>query len=147
MNTTQRVPAATTGTEADEFATSGVKSLDEYLKQAKLAELTGVPGRVQEALQKRVGHSGLSIAEIAEDLNFSKRTLQRRLQQQDINFADLRDRVRFHQAVDYLIHQHVSIDSISSLLDFSDRTSFTNAFKRWTQLSPSTFRKLFRDYV
>jgi AraC-like DNA-binding protein len=129
------------------FALGSVKTLDEYLEQAKLPEVYGIPSRVVDALRKRIGLSPLGIGNISEELNLSKRTLQRRLQQQDISFADLRDQVRFHYAIDYLIKQHQSIDAISIALDFSDRTSFTNAFKRWTGLSPSTFRKLFRDYV
>lgn len=129
------------------LAMGSVKTLDEYLQQARLPEVYGVPARVVEVLQKRIGHAPLSIGHVAEDLNLSKRTLQRRLQQQEISFAELRDQVRFHYSIDYLIKQHLSIDSISASLDFSDRTSFTNAFKRWTGLSPSTFRKLFRDYV
>ncbi|HMW49196.1 MAG TPA: helix-turn-helix domain-containing protein [Cellvibrionaceae bacterium] len=124
-----------------------VKTLEEYQQSAALPEVYGVPARVLEVLQRRVGRLGLSIGEVADDLNLSKRTLQRRLQQHNINFADLRDQVRFHHAISFLIHQELSIDSISTALDFSDRTSFTNAFKRWTGLSPSTFRKLFRDYV
>jgi AraC-like DNA-binding protein len=129
------------------FALGSVKTLDEYLEQARLPEVYGIPSRVVEVLRRRIGQSALGIGNVAEELNLSKRTLQRRLQQQDISFADLRDQVRFHYAVDYLVKQHMSIDSISVSLDFSDRTSFTNAFKRWTGLSPSTFRKLFRDYV
>ncbi|WP_246434735.1 helix-turn-helix domain-containing protein [Teredinibacter haidensis] len=129
------------------FALGSVKTLDEYLEQARLPEVFGVPARVVEVLERRISRAPLSIGHIAEELNLSKRTLQRRLQQQDVSFADLRDQVRFHYSIDYLIKQHLSIDSISASLDFSDRTSFTNAFKRWTGLSPSTFRKLFRDYV
>lgn len=134
-------------TDVDMFTSGSMKSLEEYLEQAKIPEMIGVPSKVIEALQKRVGQSSLSIGNIAEELNLSKRTLQRRLYQHDVSFADLRDQVRFHYSIDYLIQQHMSIDSISVCLDFSDRTSFTNAFKRWTGLSPSTFRKIFRDYV
>jgi AraC-like DNA-binding protein len=129
------------------FAMGSVKTLDEYLQQARLPEVYGVPARVVEVLQRRIGQAPLSIGHVAEELNLSKRTLQRRLQQQDVSFAELRDQLRFHYSIDYLIKQHMSIDAISASLDFSDRTSFTNAFKRWTGLSPSTFRKLFRDYV
>ncbi len=129
------------------FATEGVKTFEEYVQQARLPEVYGVPGRVVEVLQKRIGRSSLSIDFIAEEMNLSKRTLQRRLQQQCISFAQLRDQVRFHHSINYLIEHAMSIDSISASLDFSDRTSFTNAFKRWTGLSPSTFRKLFRDYA
>lgn len=129
------------------FATEGIKSFEEYVQQARLPEVYGVPGRVVEVLQKRIGKSSLSIDFIAEEMNLSKRTLQRRLQQQCISFAQLRDQVRFHHSINLLIEHTMSIDSISASLDFSDRTSFTNAFKRWTGLSPSTFRKLFRDYA
>jgi AraC-like DNA-binding protein len=143
----QKVQSQRKMTDQAMFALGSVKTLDEYTTQAQLPEVFGVPGRVMEVLQKRIGHSSLSIGDIANDLNLSKRTLQRRLQQQDISFAELRDQVRFHYSIDYLVKQHLSIDSVSTSLDFSDRTSFTNAFKRWTGLSPSTFRKLFRDYV
>lgn len=129
------------------FATAGVKTLEEYVSLARLPEVYGVSGRVVDVLQRRVGHLPLAIDYIADELNLSKRTLQRRLQQQNISFAQLRDQVRFHFSIDYLVHQTLSIDAISAALDFSDRTSFTNAFKRWTSLSPSTFRKLFRDYA
>ncbi|VUD56558.1 putative HTH-type transcriptional regulator [Thalassocella blandensis] len=125
----------------------GAEALDQYLEKARLPDAIGVPARVVEVLTSRIGHAPLSISHIAEELNFSKRTLQRRLQKQEVSFAELRDQVRFHYSIDYLIRQHMSIDNISAALDFSDRTSFTNAFKRWTNLSPSTFRKLFRDYV
>lgn len=128
-------------------ASGSLKSLDEYRASAELPEGLGISGKVVDVLRKRIGQSSLSIDNIAEELNLSKRTLQRRLQQQGISFAELRDRVRFHYSIDYLVKQQVSIDRISSTLDFSDRTSFTNAFKRWTGLSPSTFRKVFRDYA
>lgn len=143
----QKAQAQRKLTDQAMFAMGSVKTLDEYLQQAKLPEVYGVPARVVEVLQRRIGRAQLGIGHVAEELNLSKRTLQRRLQQQDISFAELRDQVRFHYSIDYLIKQHLSIDSISASLDFSDRTSFTNAFKRWTGLSPSTFRKLFRDYV
>jgi len=135
------------GSLVESFATPGVKTFQEYVEMARIPESYGVPGRVIGALEQRIGRESLSIDKVADDLNLSKRTLQRRLQQHEISFAQLRDNVRFHHSIGHLIEQHDSIDSISSALDFSDRTSFTNAFKRWTNLSPSAFRKLFRDYA
>lgn len=129
------------------FEGSEVRSYEEYLLMADIPKLDGASGRVIDALKLRVGREALSIDSIAEDLRLSKRTLQRRLQQQGANFAQLRDVLRFHYAIKYLIDEHMSVDAVSKALDFSDRTSFTNAFKRWTSLSPSVFRKLFRDYV
>lgn len=129
------------------FEGSDIRSYEEYLAMADIPKLEGVSGRVIDVLRQRVGRDPLSIDRIAEDLKLSKRTLQRRLQQQGANFAQLRDALRFHYAIKYLIDEHMSVDTVSKALDFSDRTSFTNAFKRWTGLSPSVFRKLFRDYA
>jgi AraC-like DNA-binding protein len=128
------------------YSPSGARSYHEYLNLARIPPAEGVAAKVVEVLKSRVGHESLAIDAIATDMGFSKRTLQRRLQQQDANFAQLRDSLRFHYAIRFLIDQHMSVDAVSKALDFSDRTSFTNAFKRWTGLSPSVFRKLFRDY-
>lgn len=129
------------------FAAPGVLSYHEYLDLARIPPAEGISARVLDVLHRRIGQASLAIDQVAEDLDLSKRTLQRRLQQQDANFAQLRDSLRFHYAIKYLIDEHMSVDSVSKTLDFSDRTSFTNAFKRWTGLSPSVFRKLFRDYA
>lgn len=123
------------------------RTYEEYLALARIPHHDGVPARVINALHLRVGRTELSIEQIASDLNLTKRTLQRRLQSQNTNFAQLRDDLRFHYAIKYLIDDNLSVDLVSRALDFSDRTSFTNAFKRWTGLSPSTFRKLFRDFA
>jgi AraC-like DNA-binding protein len=124
-----------------------IRTYEEYLSLARIPHCDGVSARVVNALHLRVGHTELSIERIASDLNLTKRTLQRRLQDQNTNFAQLRDDLRFHYAIKYLIDDQMSVDRVSRALDFSDRTSFTNAFKRWTGLSPSAFRKSFRDYA
>ncbi|MFC3115265.1 helix-turn-helix domain-containing protein [Cellvibrio fontiphilus] len=143
----QRIYRNNEGSSENSFAGSEVRSYKEYLSLAEIPRFEGVSARVIDALKQRVGREDLSIDRIAEDLKLSKRTLQRRLQNQNANFAQIRDALRFHYAIKYLIDEHMSVDNVSKALDFSDRTSFTNAFKRWTGLSPSVFRKLFRDYA
>lgn len=131
----------------DSFEAGHVKSYEEYLALAEIPKVDGVAHRIVDALVQRIGQHSLSVDDIAGDVRLTRRTLQRRLQEQNANFAQLRDSVRFHYAIKYLIDDHMSVDAVSKALDFSDRTSFTNAFKRWTGLSPSLFRKLFRDYA
>ena len=130
-----------------EFSQPYIRSYEEYLSLARIPHCEGISRKVVNALHLRIGHADLSIEQIAADIGFTKRTLQRRLQEQDTNFAQLRDDVRFHYSIKYLINDAMSVDLVSKALYFADRTSFTNAFKRWTALSPSTFRKLFRDYA
>ncbi len=130
----------------DQLSQPYTRTYEEYLSLARIPHCDGVAARVVDSLHMRVGHTDLSIEQIASDLHLTKRTLQRRLQAQNTNFAQLRDDLRFHYAIKFLIDDQMSVDLVSRGLDFSDRTSFTNAFKRWTGLSPSTFRKSFRDH-
>jgi AraC-like DNA-binding protein len=143
----QRIYRGGDGASENSFEGSEIRSYEEYVASAEIPKFEGVSARVLDALRQRVGSEDLSIDRIAEDVKLSKRTLQRRLQQQGANFAQLRDILRFHYSIKYLIDDNMSVDAVSKALDFSDRTSFTNAFKRWTSLSPSVFRKLFRDYA
>jgi AraC-like DNA-binding protein len=116
---------------------------DQYVEFSALPHFEGASGRVIAALCERMGQTNLSIELIASDMRLTKRTLQRRLQSQNTSFAILRDDVRFHYAVKFLVDRNMRVDQVSVALDFSDRTSFTNAFKRWTGLSPSAFKKRF----
>lgn len=120
---------------------------DEILERASIPALDGLAGRVAEVLQNRAGNSSLSIEDVADDIQLSKRTLQRYLRREDIHFGALRDRVRFNIAIDCLMYKEMTVEEAAAYLGFSDRTSFTYAFKRWTSMSPSAFRKLYRDYM
>ena len=43
--------------------------------------------------------------------------------------------------MDYMEQSRVSITEMSFLLGFSDTSSFTRAFRRWTGKSPRDFRR------
>jgi len=125
----------------------GYQDLERLKARARIPVMAGTAGDTLIVLQQRVGNSTLGIKDVADNMQLSKRTLQRRLKAQMVSYAGLRDRVRFNRAINCLLIDGMSIAETSKFLDFSDRTSFTNAFKRWSDLSPSAFRKLYRDYV
>lgn len=125
----------------------GFQDLERLKAKARIPDMKGEAAQVLSILQQRIGGQGLGIIDIAECMKLSKRTLQRRLKEHMVSYVDLRDRVRFNYAIRCLLVDKMSIEATSKYLDFSDRTSFTNAFKRWSGLSPRTFRKLYRDYT
>jgi AraC-like DNA-binding protein len=102
-------------------------------------------GGLAEDLKRLLAtHGDLFIApieQVASSLNMSKRTLQRRLAENVHNFADIRDQIRFQLAAEALKSKRLSIEEIGDKLGFSDRHSFTRAFKRWTGITPSAYRK------
>ena len=125
----------------------GYQDLERLTAKASIPTMSGVAGYVLHILQERIGRSHLGIKDVAQEMGISKRTLQRHLRTQMVSFASLRDRVRFNRAINCLLHGKKNIEEISKYLGFSDRTSFTNAFRRWSGSSPGVFRKLYRDYV
>ncbi|HET6789515.1 MAG TPA: helix-turn-helix domain-containing protein, partial [Aquabacterium sp.] len=85
---------------------------------------------------------GQGIERLAERLNVHPRTLQRRLREEGEPFGDIQARCRYERAITALkAGPTTDIEALSEQLGFSDRHSFTRAFRRWTGLAPSEFRR------
>ncbi len=85
--------------------------------------------------------SGNIIAErIAESLFVSQRTLQRQLAREGTSFTAVLDQTRRELAERFIRDQSLTLIEITFLLGFSEISSFSRAFKRWTGLAPTEFR-------
>jgi len=78
---------------------------------------------------------------IAKCVFVSGRTLQRRLSNENTNFRTLVLEVRRELAEKYMADKTMPLAEISYMLGFSDTSSFSRAFKRWTGEPPVVFRK------
>ena len=97
--------------------------------------------RVREILMQRPHRDEPSQQEIADLLNVSVRTLQRKLSENGTTFNVVWDETRHALALAYLSVPHHSVNEITHLLGFSRSSSFTRSFRRWTGLSPSDWRE------
>ena len=77
-----------------------------------------------------------SIQNIAEEINMTVRTLQRKLKTEGTRFQTLLDQVRQQLAAKYLTESDKSLFEISYLLGYADTTSFIRAYKRWYGKTP-----------
>jgi AraC-like DNA-binding protein len=106
--------------------------------QQKLGE--GLVSRiVKEELCKRIKGYLPTIDEVAQHLNMSSRTLQLKLKNEKITYRELTDEVRKDIAVAHLKARALNISEIAYLLGFSEISSFSSAFKKWTGSPPSVF--------
>jgi AraC-like DNA-binding protein len=78
--------------------------------------------------------------EVADALNVSNRTLQRKLKDEGTSFIDLLQDTRLQLAEKYLAQPQKSIVEIAYLLGFSEPSTFSRAFKRWTGQAPADYR-------
>lgn len=83
----------------------------------------------------------LGMTDIANQLYITTRTLHRKLADEETNFKSVRDSVMRDTALQYLNNADLSISQISRKLGFSEPAAFTRAFKRWTGIKPSAYRK------
>lgn len=103
-------------------------------------EETSVADSVRAMLRRSLDHPP-SLEEVAERLHMTTLTLSRRLRAEGQNgFQDMRDRVRHEAAVDLLQNPHLSLEHIAEHLGFAEHSTFHRAFRRWTGMSPGSFR-------
>lgn len=95
--------------------------------------------RVAIADSMRLGD--VSIERAAKRVGLSERTLQRRLGEEGIAFKDLVDEVRFDFATKYLALTKLSLGQISDLLGYSEPRAFQRAFRRWSGMTPTSYRE------
>ncbi|RKZ89590.1 MAG: hypothetical protein DRQ39_00315 [Gammaproteobacteria bacterium] len=131
--------------EADKPRTCSNKQLSQLHDQllieyvAKL-DKNNVVERVKLAIINELGTGYFSDKIIAESLLMSQRTLQRRLEENNTTFKILVNEVRQDLADTYLNDSSLSLTEISFMLGFSEMSSFSRAFKRWSGQSPRTYR-------
>ena len=83
----------------------------------------------------------LSIDTIAELAGCTTRTLQRRLKEYQVSYTDLLNEARMQYACSNLMFTDAKITEIAQQLGYNDTAHFTRAFKRWTEMTPSQYRK------
>ena len=109
----------------------------QYLTQL---ERDNIQWRVREVLTEQLAHGEPSQEDVAELLNMSARTLQRKLCDSGIKYKEILDETRRALALAYLSAPRHSVSDVTYLLGFSAGSSFTRAFRRWTGQSPSDWR-------
>jgi AraC-like DNA-binding protein len=97
--------------------------------------------RVREAIIERLREGSVSLDAVAKQVAMSPRTLQRRLREHGLSYADLLDTTRASAAKSYLSDREISVAEVAYLLGFAEQSSFNHAFKRWTGQAPNEYRK------
>jgi AraC-like DNA-binding protein len=78
---------------------------------------------------------------VANKLGVTRRTLQRRLSERGTTFAALVESLLRKTAEDLLSLTSEPITDIALKLGYADMAHFTRAFKRWTGMAPSIYRR------
>jgi len=115
----------------------------EQLLQEKLRAQadTGIVAQVRAAIVRNLAQDRVRLGMIAEEMNITQRTLQRKLADAGVTFQQVLDRTRHDLAIDYLKRDRLSLAEIAFLLGYQEQSSFCHAFKEWTGMNPGAFRE------
>ncbi len=133
------LPVSTANRSVYEYCT---KFCDEMLEGLKKSDQ--FVDRIRNIIMTSVSRF-LKIVEMAKELGMSTRSLNRRLQERNTSYKKILNEVRSDLSKKYLENTNLSIDQIADLVGFSETTTFRKAFKIWTGMSPSRYRRINRS--
>lgn len=99
-----------------------------------------IVSRARVAILGLLSEGKTSEDSVAERLHLSTRQLNRKLKGEDTSFRDLLRECRQELAEQYIKDSTRSLTEISYLLGFSEPSSFSRAYRRWTGSSPTEAR-------
>ncbi|MEL6537098.1 MAG: AraC family transcriptional regulator ligand-binding domain-containing protein, partial [Bacteroidota bacterium] len=119
-----------------------LKHFDKILEElAQEYDQANVHSRaVKRYIQNHLKAEIPSIAEAANELNMSTRSLQDKLKKENTTFREILRTVQKELAMKYLALPHMNITDTAFLLGFSEVATFTNSFKKWSGLTPRDYK-------
>lgn len=100
---------------------------------------------LQLILQSRLHEHDLNVDQVAELCGMSKRTLARRLAELGTSLKAELDGLRQAKAEVALATSELTISQIGQSVGYNDASVFARAFKRWTGMTPRSYRGSSRD--
>jgi len=110
----------------------------ESLHAEQPRELVGqVRGRLRGSLAIRKADG----SHVARQLGLHERTLNRRLHRAGTSFREELKAVRYQVARELLANTQLSLSRIAAALNYSDTSAFIRAFKQWSGMPPTVWRR------
>lgn len=103
---------------------------------------TGLVPSIEAFVVSLLGVEPPRIELVAEAAGLNPRTLQRRLAEAGVTYAELVSHTRLRLARERLIASDEKIVDVALALGYADAAHFTRAFKRWTGLAPIVYRSM-----
>jgi len=75
-------------------------------------------------------------------LHLSARSLQRKLALENVSFSSVLEQVRHDLALHWMRQRHFHIGDLAEHLGYANHAAFCNAFKRWSGVAPSRYRRV-----
>jgi len=113
------------------------RSLSEQLAEQ---EQSSIAVQLSLWLEETLPEGEPTLAQAADHLNMSARSLQRRLSEESLTFKAVLAQTRQSMVARYFDRGDISVTQAAFMLGFSDVSAFSRAFKKWYGVSPSQYK-------
>ena len=118
-----------------------INEIDSQVNLALSSANTDLVANVSRMISLSLPNGNSSIKDVAASMNYSQRTLQRKLSDRNTSYRALLDSVRFSMANQYLKSTYYRLTDIALLLGYSNLSSFSRAYYRFAGIYPMEVRK------
>jgi AraC-like DNA-binding protein len=115
-----------------------------YLQAVTPFRPQGVVPRVNDLVRRLLPSGTVELAAVADQIGMHPRTLQRRLEEEDVTFGEVVQSVRRRTAEGYLRDTDMSLRHLASELGYMEQSALTRASHRWFGMSPMAYRRTLR---
>jgi AraC-like DNA-binding protein len=98
--------------------------------------------RISELLASQLLTGNATIKAMAGILGMNVRTLQRRLGDEGVVFAELVERIRRERSTELLSDGSLPLSQVAVLVGYANQNAFTIACKRWFGVAPGAYRSM-----
>lgn len=117
------------------------RRLEEQIRRIEVAQPSKLTDELRYYLRATVIKQRCKAERIARLRLVNRRTLSRRLRAEGTSFRQLTNEAQFAVAKQLLADTNMTLTQISGALNFSEPAAFTHAFRRWSGIAPSVWRK------
>ena len=125
---------------SDEKLLNFLKGVCEEVLEKRRTHPSGLLEKMEKAIVAKLSKGEASLDIVAIELGMSSRTLSRRLDELDTSYKEVLNTVRRALAERYLKDSALSVAQIAYLVGYAEVSTFVNAFKRWTGMTPGAYR-------
>lgn len=122
------------------------QALEEQVRNVfkRVANHEGIIGLVR-GLLVNADQQFPSLETTAEKMNTSASTVKRKLREYNTSYQKILNEVRMEIAIGYLQSSEKTVKDICYELGYQEPSTFSRAFRKWTNMSPQEYRDKHRD--
>jgi AraC-like DNA-binding protein len=117
------------------------REVEAAVRAQRRAVIADLPATVRLLVRKQLVTREVTMDRVARRLGMHRRSLDRHLERHGVSYRQLKESVQSQMACQLLLDTQMQVQHVADALLFSSAANFATAFRRWTGMTPSEYRR------